>query len=66
MKGFVETSCNIADIRPGDVVRHDGEIVTVSKNDIKSCPFMGVTFRGDSYRGGYKKIVKLVYVNPIE
>ena len=50
-------------IRVGDTIVHRGEIRTVSGNNIKRNRFMGTTLFGDSYRLGYKKVVRIRYEN---
>jgi len=53
---------HISEIKAGDAIIHNGELVTVSVCDIKTCKFMGITIFGDSYNLGYKP-VELVYKN---
>ena len=53
---------HISLIRAGDAILHNGELVTVSSNNIKHCPFMGTTIFGDSYNLGYKPVI-VVYFN---
>lgn len=50
---------HISAIKVGDTVKHDGAIRTVCANDLKSCPFMGITLFGDSYQLGYKLVDKV-------
>lgn len=46
-------------IRAGDVIEHDGRVVTLCARDIKRDSFMGVTIRGDSYMLGRKPVIRL-------
>ena len=55
---IVET--HIADIRQGDTIIESGELVTLSRNYIKSDPLLGRTIRGNSYNGGRKPVLKAV------
>lgn len=50
---------HISEIRVGDTILHNGEIKTVSGNNIKNCSFMGKTLFGDSYNLGHKLVVKV-------
>lgn len=54
-------SVNIKDIKPGDTIFHNGHDRTVCRNNIKSCPFMGVSVFGDSYNAGNKKVTKVIF-----
>lgn len=49
----------IARIKPGDIIMHEGEIVTVTSKDIKFDLFIGKTIFGDSYHAGHKKVKRL-------
>ena len=49
-------SVHISQVRPGDAIIHNGELVTVATNNIKYSKFMGVTIFGDSYNLGYKLV----------
>ena len=50
---------DISLINKGDIVLHDGKLISVNKEDIKSCKFMGITLFGDSYSLGYKKVARV-------
>jgi len=65
--GYTEKLVNIDRIIAGDVVMHNNKLITVNKNDIKLCPFMGLTLFGDSYCLGHKKInlVNILHRKPI-
>ena len=55
---IVET--HISDIRHGDTIVEDGELVTLSDGYIKNDKFMGRSIRGDSYNGGRNPVLKAV------
>jgi len=56
----MEILVNIGELKTGDTVIHNGEKVTVGKNCVKYSDFMGRTFRGDSYKLGSVKIIKVL------
>lgn len=68
MDDFAFAPVHITDIRPGDIVLHEGATVTVGPKDIKRCPFMGVSIFGDSYSAGHRLVPKAFnfYVKPIK
>ena len=45
---------HISTISVGDVVEHNGKLMTVGDGDMKRSEFMGVSIFGDSYRMGNK------------
>lgn len=45
---LVKTQINLSDLTQGMTVEYKGELLTVSKNDIKQNSFFGYSFRGDS------------------
>ena len=51
---------HISQILVGDTIEHDGEIKTVSGNNIKRNSFMGITLFGDSYNLGTKTVNKVI------
>lgn len=51
---------HISNISAGDTVYHNGEIVTVSGNNIKRDYSIGTTLFGDSYRSGHRPVEKVV------
>jgi hypothetical protein len=53
-------ACHIKDVRQGDTIMHDGAMRTVSGNNIKRCPFMGVKLFGDSYELGTKPVQRVI------
>ena len=55
---IVET--HISEINHGDIIVESGELVTISRNYIKSEPFIGRTIRGNSYDCGRKPVLKAV------
>lgn len=52
-------SVHISQISVGDTIEHEGELKTVSGNNIKKS-FMGITIFGDSYNLGTKPVKKVV------
>lgn len=55
---------HITHILPGDIILHDNKEQTVCHKDIKRDSFMGVTIFGDSYKLGYKPVLKRMYQKP--
>lgn len=53
---------HISTIVAGDTIMHNGEMKTVSGNNIKFDSFMGTTLFGDSYRLGHKKVTKVLRI----
>lgn len=51
---------HVSDIKHGDTILENGELVTVSRNYIKRDPLVGITVRGNSYHGGRKPVLKAV------
>ena len=51
---------HISTIKQGDVILHNGELITVSRDYIKRDPFMGLTLYGDSYNLGNKPVIKVI------
>lgn len=47
---------HISEVKAGDTILHNGEVKTVSGNNIKDNPFIGKTLFGDSYNLGYKQV----------
>jgi hypothetical protein len=43
-------------LRVGDTILHNGEVKTISGNNLKRGGFMGTTVFGDSYNSGNKKV----------
>ncbi len=54
-----ETQIHISKVRVGDTILHNGEVKTVSGNNIKRSEFMGITLFGDSYSLGYKLVTRI-------
>ena len=61
MLNYSTSEVHISSIKPGDTVKHEGIIKTVSKNNIKRCSFMGLTLFGDSYQLGYKPVSRVKF-----
>lgn len=57
----IEEEVHISQIQIGDTIKHYDTLYTVGKNDIKRSEFMGLTLRGDNYRGGTKKVIKITF-----
>lgn len=55
---FPTEEVHINSIRVGDTVFHDGHFRTVGRNNLKHCGFMGRSIWGDSYKIGYKPVVR--------
>ncbi len=45
-------------IKAGDMIIHNGRLVTVCRCDIRLNALMGRTIFGDSYHLGYKPVIK--------
>jgi hypothetical protein len=58
-----QTQVHISQIRNGDTILHNGEVKTVSGNNIKSSKFMGKTLFGDSYNLGHKLVTKINFIS---
>lgn len=54
---------DISSIVAGDTVFIDGQLKTVSKNDIKNDPLIGKSIFGCSYLGNGRKIQRASYYN---
>lgn len=52
---------HISTIQGGDTVEHNGEMKTVSFNNIKRDSFMGTSIFGDSYMIGRKLVKKIIF-----
>ena len=50
----------IEQIRVGDTVLHNGEVLTVSGNNLKRSEFMGITLFSNSYNLGYKLVTRII------
>ena len=55
---IVET--HTSDIQHGDIIVENGKLVTLSRNYIKSEPFIGRAIRGNPYDCGRKPVLKAV------
>lgn len=53
---------HIDNIKVGDTVKHNGNIITVSGNNIEYNTFMGTTIFGDSYKLGTKPVEKITFI----
>ncbi len=52
---------HISDVFAADTVFHEGKVRTVCRSDLKRNTFMGTTLFGDSYRLGYKPVLRVVF-----
>jgi hypothetical protein len=59
---YTTKEVHISTIRGGDTVNHNGEMKTVSFNNIKHSSFMGYSIFGDSYRMGTKLVKKITFI----
>lgn len=57
---------HISEIRQGDIIERDGQLITVSAAFIRRCPFMGLSLYGDSYNLGRKLVKRAVVVRCLE
>jgi len=60
---IIKTKVPISQLRVGDTVEINNELLTVNKGDIKQDSFMGVSFRGDSSQNTITKIQFKVLTN---
>ncbi len=61
-KNYYIEQRHINDIKPGDTVLRDGELLTVTARDINDDCFMGRTLFGDSYNLGYNLVSVAVFI----
>ena len=52
---------HISTIKWGDTVMHNGDMVTVGKDNIKHGGFMGSSLWGDSYKMGSILVKKVIF-----
>lgn len=62
IKNYYIEQRHINDIKPGDTVLRDGELLTVTAKDINDDCFMGRTLFGDSYNLGYTLVSVAVFI----
>lgn len=62
MTNHTTEKTHISNIRQGDTIFHNGEMKTVSGNNIKRDPFIGTTLFGDSYHSGNKPVEKITFI----
>ncbi|EOU4839435.1 hypothetical protein ACOIKJ_004836 [Escherichia coli] len=62
IKNYYIEQRHINDIKPGDTVLRDGELLTVTARDINDDCFMGRTLFGDSYNLGYTLVSVAVFI----
>jgi hypothetical protein len=61
MSNLLKTSINISGLRSGMTVEVGGELLTVSKKDIRYNSFMGYSFRGNASN---KTIMQVQFIVP--
>lgn len=61
MSNIIKSQIHISDLRQGMTVEYNGELLTVAEKDIKKCPFMGYSFRGDASK---KYITRVQFLVP--
>lgn len=61
MENHIIIDTHISDIKAGDTIRHNGEVKTVSGNNIGGNTFIGKTLFGDSYNLGHKQVEMVVF-----
>lgn len=59
MTNYSIKKTHISNINVGDTIMHNGEIKTISGNNLKRDSFMGTSLFGDSYNLGHK-LVELI------
>lgn len=62
VKNYYIEQRHINDIKPGDTVLRDGELLTVTAKDINDSCFMGRTLFGDSYNLGHLLVTVAVFI----
>ena len=61
MKNHTIKHVHISEIKQGDTILHNGEMKTVSGNNIGGNPFIGKTLFGDSYNIGHKPVSLITF-----
>ena len=62
MDNHIITKTHISNIKVGDTIIHNGEMKTISGNNIKQDSFIGTTLFGDSYHIGYKLVERVHFI----
>ena len=60
MTNIIKSQISVSDLKPGMTVEYKGEMLTVSKNDVKK-GFCGYSFRGDASK---KEITRIQFAVP--
>ena len=65
LRKWRELTLHKSDVRPDDNILVDGHWITLCKKDFRSCPFWGLSIRGDSYglSGYLVRVRRLVTVS---
>jgi hypothetical protein len=61
MNNYDIKEVHISTIKWGDTVIHNGDMVTVGKNNIKHGGFLGSSLWGDSYKAGHTPVKKIIF-----
>ena len=61
MENILRTTINISELEQGMTVEHNGNMYTVSRNDVKYDRLWGYSYRGDSSR---QTITRIQFVVP--
>ena len=61
MTNYITEKTHISNINVGDTIMHNGEMKTISGNNLKRDSFMGTTLFGDSYHIGYKLVDRIIF-----
>lgn len=56
---FPTSEVHISQIRPGDTVIHNGKEMTVCKNNLTYCSFMGKSLFGYNYNSGTEPVIRV-------
>ena len=54
MTNIIRKKIKVSQLKIGDTVEVNNQLITVSKNYIKYCSFMGLTFQGDRFINGIR------------
>lgn len=62
MTNYTIKKTHISNINIGDTIMHNGEIKTVSGNNLKRDSFMGTSLFGDSYSIGNRLVEQVIFL----
>jgi len=63
---YITKDTHIDYITSGSTILHNGELKTVTQNDIHFSSFMGTSLFGDSYHCGHKKVKQVFFTHKNE